>query len=48
MLVVVDEPKGLAWGGSVAAPVFHRVAEQARWYMHGIRETAEDNDYGRK
>ena len=34
MLVVVDEPKGLAWGGSVAAPVFHRVAEQALRYMH--------------
>ena len=34
ILVVVDEPKGVAWGGSVAAPVFRNVAEQALEYMH--------------
>ena len=28
MLVVIDEPKGLAWGGAVAAPVFGEVGEQ--------------------
>ena len=34
ILVIVDEPKGIAWGGSVAAPVFKRVAEQTLLYMH--------------
>ncbi len=34
ILVIIDEPKGVAWGGSVAAPVFKRVAEQALQYMH--------------
>ncbi len=34
ILIVVDEPKGISWGGSVAAPVFHRVAQQALRYMH--------------
>lgn len=29
MVVAIDEPQGEAWGGAVAAPVFHRVAEQA-------------------
>ena len=28
MLVVIDEPKGPAWGGTVAAPVFREVGEQ--------------------
>lgn len=28
MVVVVDEPKGLYYGGEVAAPVFKRIAEQ--------------------
>jgi cell division protein FtsI (penicillin-binding protein 3) len=28
MVVVVDEPKGLYYGGQVAAPVFKRIAEQ--------------------
>src|SRR3990170_1990747 len=34
ILVVVNEPKGIAWGGSVAAPVFKRVAEQTLQYLH--------------
>jgi len=34
ILIVIDEPKGVSWGGSVAAPVFHRVARQALRYMH--------------
>lgn len=34
ILVVVNEPKGVAWGGSVAAPVFKRVAEQTLQYLH--------------
>jgi cell division protein FtsI (penicillin-binding protein 3) len=28
MLVVIDEPKGPAWGGAVAAPVFREIGEQ--------------------
>jgi cell division protein FtsI (penicillin-binding protein 3) len=28
MLVVIDEPQGPAWGGTVAAPVFREVGEQ--------------------
>lgn len=34
ILIVINEPKGIAWGGSVAAPVFKRVAEQTLQYMH--------------
>ncbi len=34
ILIIIDEPKGVSWGGSVAAPVFHRIAEQALRYMH--------------
>jgi len=30
---VIDEPKGEAWGGVVAAPVFRRIAEQALPYL---------------
>lgn len=33
ILVIVDEPEGNAWGGSVAAPVFKRVAEQTLQYL---------------
>ncbi|MCC7202697.1 MAG: penicillin-binding protein 2 [Nitrospirae bacterium] len=34
ILIVIDEPRGVSWGGSVAAPVFHSVAEQALRYLH--------------
>ena len=34
VLVVVDSPKGLGWGGSVAAPVFSRIAAQTLRYLH--------------
>ncbi|MBI5193784.1 MAG: penicillin-binding protein 2 [Nitrospirae bacterium] len=34
ILVIIDEPKGVAWGGSVAAPVFKKVAEQSLEYLH--------------
>lgn len=34
ILIIVDEPKGLAWGGTVAAPVFKKVAEQTLEYLH--------------
>ena len=33
IVAVIDEPKGEAWGGVVAAPVFRRVAEQALPYL---------------
>jgi cell division protein FtsI (penicillin-binding protein 3) len=33
MIVVIDEPHGEAWGGNVAAPVFHRVGEQVLNYL---------------
>jgi cell division protein FtsI (penicillin-binding protein 3) len=34
ILVIVDNPKGVAWGGSVAGPVFSRIAEQTMRYLH--------------
>jgi cell division protein FtsI (penicillin-binding protein 3) len=34
ILVIVDSPTGVAWGGSVAAPVFSRIAEQTLRYLH--------------
>lgn len=33
ILVVLDEPRGLFYGGEVAAPVFREVAAQALWYL---------------
>lgn len=33
MIVVIDEPRGEAWGGVVAAPVFRRVGEQVLNYL---------------
>ena len=33
MIVVVDEPQGEAWGGTVAAPVFNRVGAQVLNYL---------------
>lgn len=33
ILVVIDEPQGVYYGGVVAAPVFHRVAEQVMAYL---------------
>jgi cell division protein FtsI (penicillin-binding protein 3) len=33
VLVVVDDPKGAAWGGTVAAPVFRNIAEQVLRYL---------------
>ena len=41
ILVVVDEPKGVAWGGSVAAPVFKNVAEQTLLYLGRVAPTQE-------
>lgn len=41
ILVIIDEPKGVAWGGSVAAPVFKRIAEQALQYLHVTPEDRE-------
>jgi cell division protein FtsI (penicillin-binding protein 3) len=33
IVVIIDEPQGEAWGGTVAAPMFKRVAEQALTYL---------------
>jgi cell division protein FtsI (penicillin-binding protein 3) len=33
MIVVIDEPHGDAWGGTIAAPVFGRVGEQVLHYL---------------
>jgi len=33
ILVVLDEPRGVYFGGAVAAPVFREVASQALWYL---------------
>jgi stage V sporulation protein D (sporulation-specific penicillin-binding protein) len=33
MLVLLDEPQGVYYGGAVAAPVFRTVAAQALWYL---------------
>jgi cell division protein FtsI (penicillin-binding protein 3) len=41
VLVVVDSPKGLTWGGTVAAPVFKNIAEQVLRYL-GIRPQTQE------
>lgn len=33
ILVVLDEPRGVYFGGAVAAPVFREVASQTLWYL---------------
>lgn len=33
IVAIIDEPQGEAWGGTVAAPVFRRVAEQTLAYL---------------
>lgn len=33
ILVLIDEPGGIAWGGTVAAPVFREVAQEALSYL---------------
>lgn len=33
VLVLLDEPRGVYYGGAVAAPVFRMVAAQALWYL---------------
>jgi len=33
MIVLIDEPRGESWGGTVAAPVFNRVGEQVLNYL---------------
>lgn len=41
ILVVVEEPEGISWGGSVAAPVFKVIAQEAVSYL-GIPPRDED------
>ncbi len=33
IVAIIDEPQGEAWGGTVAAPIFRRVAEQTLPYL---------------
>lgn len=33
MIVVLDEPQGLYYGGQVAAPIFQRIGRQVLRYM---------------
>jgi cell division protein FtsI (penicillin-binding protein 3) len=33
LLVVIEEPQGVSWGGSVAAPVFKAIAQEALDYL---------------
>jgi len=33
MIVIIDEPQGESWGGTVAAPVFNRIGEQVLNYL---------------
>lgn len=40
ILVIIDEPQTVGWGGVVAAPVFRRIAEQVLTYL-GV--TSHDN-----
>jgi cell division protein FtsI (penicillin-binding protein 3) len=40
ILVVIDEPKGVSWGGSVAAPVFRAIGEEALHYL-GVSPRAQ-------
>jgi cell division protein FtsI/penicillin-binding protein 2 len=41
VLVMVDEPRGAIYGGSVAAPVFQRVAQRALRYLNVPPEDPE-------
>jgi cell division protein FtsI/penicillin-binding protein 2 len=34
ILVIIDEPKGKYYGGTVAAPVFRRIAREALNYLN--------------
>ncbi|HEX9743017.1 MAG TPA: penicillin-binding transpeptidase domain-containing protein, partial [Nitrospiraceae bacterium] len=33
IVAIIDEPQGETWGGTVAAPMFRRVAEQVLTYL---------------
>ena len=33
IVAIIDEPQGEAWSGTVAAPIFKRVAEQSLTYL---------------
>ncbi|MBI5747120.1 MAG: penicillin-binding protein [Nitrospirae bacterium] len=41
ILVVIDEPEGVSWGGSIAAPVFKNVAEEILNYLAIPQENRE-------
>ena len=47
-MVVIDSPEGIAWGGSIAAPVFKSVAEDVLLYMNAPSTNEEKNPYGKR
>jgi cell division protein FtsI (penicillin-binding protein 3) len=42
ILVVVDEPQGLGWGGTVAAPVFSAIGAEALHYLRVLPNVTEE------
>jgi cell division protein FtsI/penicillin-binding protein 2 len=44
VIVVVYEPKGMAYGGIVAGPVFRNIADQALSYLNVPRDDAPDKN----
>jgi len=45
ILVAVDEPKGVAWGGEIAAPVFSRIAQAVLRYLKVPPRTEAEPPY---
>jgi len=46
ILVVVDRPRGMYFGGDVAAPVFREIARQALWYLRVPPQDVRVGDAG--
>jgi len=44
MFVVVDEPKGLFYGGDIAAPLFKSIAEKLLVYLNIFPELDKTNE----
>ncbi len=44
MIIVVYEPKGAIYGGTVAGPVFKNIADQALSYMNVPRDDINERN----
>lgn len=44
ILVILDEPRGVYFGGTIAAPVFRQVASQALWHLQVPPDTTGFGD----